>query len=113
MACGRASSPLMLHVIQLLLPLYIVDQPMMPADNLHAIIKAELTRYYGRCNTHTRSPSGGRWLEGHMGTRDEIVIYEVICRLLDAQWWDWYQEVLESRFRHQEVIIRALPLMSL
>lgn len=101
------------HVIQLLLPLYIRNQPMKPADNLHAIVKAELTRHYGRCNAHTRSPSGGRWLEGRLGRRDEIVIYEVMCHLLDDPWWGWYQEVLEARFRPEEVIIRALPLMSM
>lgn len=103
----------MLHVIQLLLPLYVSEQPMTPADNLHAIIKAELTRHFGRCNTYTRSPCGGRWLAGRLGKRDEIIIHEVMCRLLDAQWWDWYQEVLEARFRHQSVVIRALPLMSM
>lgn len=103
----------MLHVIQLLLPLYTQDQPTTPADLLHAMVKTELTRYFGRCITHTRSPSGGLWLAGPLGRRDEVVIYEVMPRLLDAQWWDWYQEVLEARFHQKEVIIRALPLMSL
>ncbi len=103
----------MLHVIQLLLPLYTHDQPTTPADLLHAIVQAELTRYFGRCNSHTRSHSGGRWLAGRLGRRDEIVIYEVMPRLLDTEWWSWYQEVLEARFHQQEVIIRALPLMGL
>lgn len=103
----------MLHVIQLLLPLYIRDQPTTPADVLHAIVKAELTRHFGRCMAHTRSPSGGRWLAGRLGRRDEVVIYEVMSHWLDARWWDWYLEVLETRFREDEVIIRALPLMSL
>jgi hypothetical protein len=103
----------MLHVIQLLLPLYIHDHPTTPADDLHAMVQAELTRHYGRCVSHTRSPSGGRWLSGRLGRRDEIVIYEVMSRLLDARWWDWYQEVLEVRFRQEQVVIRALPLMSL
>lgn len=103
----------MLHVIQLLLPLYLRDQPTAPADVLHAIVKAELTRYYGRCQAHTRSPCGGRWIEGRLGRHDEIVIYEVMAHWLDDRWWDWYREVLETRFHQEEVIIRALPLMTL
>lgn len=102
-----------MHMIQLLLPLYTRDQPMTPADVLHAMVKAELTRYFGRCEAHTRSPAGGRWLEEGLGRRDEIVIYEVMARLLDARWWNWYQEVLETRFRQQQVIIRVLPLIHL
>lgn len=100
----------MLHVIQLVLPLYTHDQPSAPADDLHAMVKAELTRHFGRCSAHTRSPAGGRWVEGDLGHRDEIVIYEVMSHLLDAQWWDWYQRALEARFHQREVLIRTLPL---
>lgn len=100
----------MVHVIQLLLPLYTGDQPMTPADNLHAMVKAELTRHFGRCNAHTRSPAGGRWLAGDLGMRDAIVIYEVMSHLLDEEWWNWYQQALVARFSYEEVIIRTLPL---
>ncbi|WP_461527813.1 hypothetical protein [Prosthecobacter sp.] len=47
------------------------------------------------------------------GRLDEIVIYEVMSQLPDDPWWDGHQEVLEACFRHEEVIIRALPLMSM
>ncbi len=96
------------HVIQLLLPLYTSEQPTVPANDLHAMVKAELTRHFGRCNAHTRSPAGGRWLEGPLGMGDEIVIYEVMSHLVDAQWWDWYCRALEARFHQREVHIRAL-----
>lgn len=103
----------MLHVIQLLLPLYIHDQPKAPADVLHAIVKAELTRHFGRCIAHTRSHSGGRWVPGRLGRPDEIVIYEVMSLRLDDRWWEWYRGVLETRFHQDEVVIRALPLVGM
>jgi hypothetical protein len=103
----------MLHVVQLVLPLYLHERETAPADHLHAIVKAELTRHFGRCTAHHRCPAGGRWQEGGQGLRDEMVIYEVMAHGLDAAWWDRYQEVLETRFCQIEVTIRVLPLMSM
>lgn len=103
----------MLHVIQLMLPLYLHERETAPADHLHAMVKAELTRHFGRCNAHHRRHAGGRWHEGGQGLRDEMVIYEVMSHWLDAAWWDWYQEVIETRFRQIDVTIRVLPMVSM
>ena len=103
----------MLHVIQLVLPLYDEAQPTETANDRHAMVKAELTRHFGGVTTHTRSPEEGRWQAGGQGKRNDMVIYEVISQLLDAQWWNWYQKALEARFRQVEVLIRALPMICL
>ncbi|WP_395748893.1 hypothetical protein [Prosthecobacter sp.] len=101
----------MVHFIQLVLPLYQSEQEPAPADTLHAIVKAELTRHFGRCDAHTRTPDQGRWTEGGKGLRQDLVIYEVMSMLIDEQWWEWYQQVLEERFRRVEVVIRTLPMI--
>lgn len=99
----------MIYVIQLVLPLYENDQQ--PADILHSIVKAELTRHFGRCAAHTRSPAEGRWMADGRRMRSDMVIYEVISRMHDDEWWLWYQQVLQSRFHKIEVTIRTLPLI--
>ncbi|WP_395740927.1 hypothetical protein [Prosthecobacter sp.] len=99
----------MVHFIQLVLPLCPNDQQPTPDKTLHAIVKAELTRHFGRCDAHTRTPADGRWTEGGQGRHQDLVIYEVMSRLIDDQWWEWYQEVLEKRFRRVQVIVRTLP----
>jgi hypothetical protein len=102
----------MVHFIQLVLPLCCPNEkPDAPADTLHAIVKAELTRHFGRCDAHTRTPDHGRWTEGAQDGLHAMVIYEVMSRLLDDEWWDWYQKVLEERFRKVQVIIRTLPMI--
>lgn len=100
----------MLHVIQLVLPLYDEAEPMATADDRHAMVKAELTRHFGGVTTHTRAPEEGRWEAVVQGKRNAIVIYEVMSQMLDAQWWNWYQRALEARFRQVDVLIRALPI---
>ncbi|OYW20898.1 MAG: hypothetical protein B7Z55_06530 [Planctomycetales bacterium 12-60-4] len=61
----------MLHVIQLVLPLYDEAQPMATADERHAMVKAELTRHFGGVTTHTRSPEEGRWRAGGRAGKTE------------------------------------------
>jgi uncharacterized protein YihD (DUF1040 family) len=41
-------------------------------------------------------------------TRDDIVIYEVMCEDLDREWWTGFRKDLERRFRQQNLIVRAL-----
>jgi hypothetical protein len=103
----------MLHVIQLVLPLYEEAQPDAPATQRHDIVKAELTRHFGGCTAHTRTPAEGRWKEGGLGLREDMVIYEVMSPMLDAGWWEWYQEALKVRFQQVEVVIRMLRMICL
>lgn len=103
----------MVHVIQLVLPLYDEAAAATPADHRHDIVKAELTRHFGAVMTYTRSLCEGRWQKGGHGNRNAMVIYEVMSQLMDAQWWNWYQKALKARFRQVEVLIRELPLICL
>jgi hypothetical protein len=38
-----------------------------------------------------------------------VVIVEVMADELDRAWWAGYRRVLESRFRQDEILIRATP----
>ena len=54
-------------------------------------------------------PARGVW-KGDTGetTRDDIVIFEVMCEDLDREWWTGFRKDLERRFRQESLIVRAL-----
>jgi flavin-binding protein dodecin len=43
-------------------------------------------------------------------SRDDIVVFEVMVRGLDAAWWREYRAELEARFRQDVVVVRALAM---
>ena len=102
-----------MHLVQLLLPLY---------DNrgnrlnkaLFAQVRDELVARYGGMTAHARAPASGLWQEGASGTvHDDLVIYEVMVDPLDQPWWQRYRAELEKRFRQDELVVRAHPIVRL
>jgi hypothetical protein len=100
-----------LVLIEVLLPLY--DNEGQPLDRaLFAQVGTELTERYGGLTAHTRAPATGLWKPSPADhpTHDDIVIYEVMADALDRDWWTAYRRRLETRFRQEQVIIRAVQL---
>ena len=96
-----------MHLVEILLPLYDNDGAPQPAALFDAV-RGELTERFGGLTAHTRAPAEGLWKEGTSGTsKDEIVIYEVMAETLDEPWWRAYRRSLESRFRQEQVVVRA------
>ena len=102
-----------MHLVQLLLPLY---------DNrgnrlnkaLFAEVRDELVARYGGMTAHARAPASGLWQEGAGETvHDDLVIYEVMVDTLDQPWWQRYRAELEKRFRQDELVVRAHPIVRL
>jgi hypothetical protein len=73
------------------------------------LLRSELTERFGGVTAHTRAPARGLW-KGDSGStsRDDIVIFEVMTEGLDREWWTRFRRQLESRFRQESVIVRAL-----
>jgi hypothetical protein len=101
------------HLVQILLPLY--DNAGAPlARALFDAVRAELTERFGGLTAYSRAPAVGLWKDedapaGEAATvRDDVVVYEVMADALDAAWWRAYRTTLETRFRQDEVLIRAL-----
>ncbi|WP_243373192.1 hypothetical protein [Geotalea sp. SG265] len=96
-----------MHLIQLLLPLCDNDGHPFP-QAMYLRVRDELTEHFGGITTYVRSPAEGLWKEGKTGTvRDEIVIYEVMARELDRDWWKAFRERLEHLFRQESLVVRA------
>jgi hypothetical protein len=97
-------------LVQILIPLYDNDGVRVP-QNLFARVQGELTDRFGGLTAHVRSPARGPWTTDEWDVRrDDVVILEVVTDRLDRPWWDQYRRTLESQFRQQEILIRALPL---
>jgi hypothetical protein len=74
-------------------------------------VATELTERFGGCTAYTRAPAEGLWRAKRVGTvRDDIVVYEVMTADMDPAWWAAYRGALETRFRQQQVVIRAQPI---
>lgn len=96
-----------MHLIQLFLPLYDNDGQALP-KSLFADVRDELIQQFGGLTAHTRAPVDGLWGEDKSHTvRDDLVIYEVMASELQRDWWTHYRTSLETRFRQEQVLIRA------
>lgn len=99
-----------MHLIQLLLPLYDNDGQALP-KSLFGEVRDKLMQEFGGLTAHTRAPVDGLWCEeGSHAVRDDLIIYEVMAPELDRTWWRHYGTSLETRFRQEQVLIRAHPV---
>lgn len=74
----------------------------------------ELTAACEVAGHENRAPATGLW-EAPSGetVRDQVVVYEVMVEVLDAEWWGVLRVVLEARFAQQELVLRAQAIQRL
>lgn len=96
-----------MHLVQLLLPLRDNEGNPFPREML-GDVRHTLTERFGGVTAHLRAPAAGAWKddEGDVA-RDDVVIVEVMDEDVDRAWWSDYRRTLESRFRQDEIVIRA------
>jgi hypothetical protein len=96
-----------MHVIEILLPLRDNEGKPFPRADLDRV-RHELTDRFGGVTAHLRAPAAGAWKDDEGDVeRDDVVIVEVMAEELDRAWWTGYRRELESRFRQDEILIRA------
>jgi hypothetical protein len=96
-----------MHLVQILLPLSDNLRHPFPRDRFDKVA-VELTERFGGVTAYTRSPAEGRWMQRGDTSAEEMVVIEVMVETLDAPWWTAYRATLESAFRQQRIIVRAL-----
>jgi hypothetical protein len=97
-----------MYLLQILVPLYDNEgHAFEPREYVR--LRSELADRFGGVTAYTRAPARGVW-KGDSGetTRDDIVIFEVMTADLDEAWWKALRQELETRFRQDNVIVRAL-----
>lgn len=96
-----------MHLVQILLPLYDNDGARFRRD-LFLQVHNELVERFGGLTAYTQAPASGVWQESdeHV-VHDDLVVYEVMADELDAAWWRDYRASLEKRFRQDQLIVRT------
>lgn len=96
-----------MHVIEILLPLRDNEGTPFPRESLDRV-RHELTDRFGGVTAHLRAPAAGAWKDDDGDVaRDDVIIVEVMDDDLDRGWWAGYRRELETRFRQDEILIRA------
>ncbi len=101
-----------MHLVQIFLPIADNDGRPFPREMFHAL-REELTARFGGATVYAQAPAQGFWAASDGTSRDDIVIFEVMCDRLDEPWWRARREALESEFRQEEVIVRAQTIQRL
>jgi hypothetical protein len=93
-------------VIEIFLPLTDNDgRPFSP--DLYATARQALTERFGGLTVYSRAPAAGLWARDDTVVRDDIVIFEVMAKQLDTEWWTQYRLHLQAAFRQDSLLIRA------
>lgn len=96
-----------MYLVQFMLPLRDNEGAPFPRPAFDQV-RDELAGQFGGVTAFLRSPAEGVWKDDGEGlVRDEVVIYEVMTEDLDRPWWRTYRATLASRFRQEEVLVRA------
>ena len=71
---------------------------------------AQLTEKFGGATAFTRSPAQGFWEAPAGGVKhDDVIVVEVLVGDPDDDWWADYKRTLQTRFKQETILIRALP----
>ena len=96
-----------MYLIELLLPLYDNDGQAFGREAFDRV-RGELAKTFGGVTAFQRAPAEGVWKdEGGGVNRDQVVIFEVMARELDREWWARYRGELERRFRQEKIVARG------
>ncbi|HYW11821.1 MAG TPA: hypothetical protein VE871_07675 [Longimicrobium sp.] len=99
-----------MHLVQILLPLRDNDDNPFPREMMDAV-RHDLTERFGGVTAHLRAPAAGAWKDDDGDVaQDDVVIVEAVADDLDRAWWADYRRRLESRFRQDDILIRATEI---
>jgi hypothetical protein len=102
-----------MHLVQMLLPIYDNEGSPLPTRLFDAVFD-ELTQQFGGVTAHQRAPAEGAWKPpGQAVNHDDVVLFEVMTGSLDRAWWANYRRALETRFRQDKLLVRAVAVEEL
>ena len=98
--------PIDMVLIQILLPLSSNRGTRFSKAKFN-VVKSELSGRFDGVTAYSRGAAEGLWRDSGTMKRDEIVVYEVMAKSFESEWWRNYQRQLETRFHQKSVVIRA------
>ena len=73
-------------------------------------IESELSGRFGGVTAHLESPASGLWRDGGEIHADEVVIFEVLSKAEDRDWFVAYRERLAQDFRQKSILMMMQPV---
>jgi hypothetical protein len=96
-----------MYLIELFLLLYANNGEAFSKDAYLSIGK-DMTKKFGGMTAFTRAPAKGFWQKSKEElVKDDIIIFEVMTKKLDKEWWSNYKILLEKTFSQDDIIIRV------
>jgi len=93
-------------LVQILLPLYDNEGKMFSRKDYEQV-RTELMKKFTGLTAYVRSPATGLWKTKRNTTiRDQMILYEVVVRKFDRNWWNNYRKKLIKRFLQESILIR-------
>lgn len=98
-----------MHLVQILIPVFDNSGQRFEQDLFEAV-RTHLIERFGGLTAFVQSPALGLWKDAESGTttQDAMILIEVMSDSLDHTWWSAYRRELETVFRQDEIVIRAL-----
>jgi hypothetical protein len=96
-----------MYLVEIFLPLTDNEGLPFPPDQ-HEGVERALADRFGGVTAYPRAPASGLWkVSPTKSQQDDLVVYEVMTKELDASWWSDYRQHLERVFRQEKLLIRA------
>lgn len=95
-----------MHLVQFLLPVEDNEHRPFPRQYFDQV-RTEMTDRFGGVTAFVQSPAVGMWKEQDGVQRDRMILFEVMVKQLNREWWHNYRLELEDRFRQDTVVVRA------
>jgi hypothetical protein len=95
-----------MNLVQILLPAYYSNGKPIPRK-LFAAERHLLTERFGGMTAYMQAPAMGLWKEGGKTVHDKIVVFEIMVKYIDRQWWNNYRHKLEKRFKQKTIVLRV------
>lgn len=102
---GRLEMPFS-KLVELFIPLFDQRGKRFPESKLEQLRKT-LSERFGGFAEYIRTPVKGVWKQGDQGNVDELLIFEVMCRELDLEFWKDYKLRLMKSFDQEQLLVRS------
>lgn len=102
---GRLEMPFS-KLVEVFIPLFDQRGKRFPESKLEQVRKTLSDRFSG-FSEYPRNPIKGVWKPGDQGNVDELLVFEVMCRELDLEFWKDYKLKLLKSFGQEQLLIRC------
>lgn len=95
-----------MHLVELFLPLTYPNGDAVP-EAIFQLIESELTEVLGGVTEYARRSARGLWKTDHSLEADALVVFEVMTKDLDKDWWRDFRHRTQALLHQEKLLVRA------